>query len=120
MGGVVSLYAATRFEDVFSGYLAMSTATWFAHEELMAALARHRFSDDTRIYCDIGTCETSNEDLEEFPRVYIDGNKEMSGILATGLDDEHFRFELHEGAIHNEAAWSKRLPSALSWLLGCK
>ena len=37
---------------------------------------------------------------------------------AAGYDDSNFRFVLDPEAEHTEAAWEKRLPSALTFLFG--
>jgi predicted alpha/beta superfamily hydrolase len=116
MGGFVSLYAATRFESIFSKYLCMSTATWFAHEPFIEAMQSHGFDASTRIYADIGTEETSNADISQFPSIYLNGNKELFAVLAQKLGKNQFHSVICEGAIHNEAAWAKRLPTALKWL----
>lgn len=116
MGGMISLFAATHYEHVFGRYLAMSTATWFAQTALLECLSNHTFQSTTRIYCDVGTQETSNEELKEFPSIYIDGNQQMINVLQDKLTNTQLRYIIDEGAIHNEVAWAKRLPHALSWL----
>jgi predicted alpha/beta superfamily hydrolase len=118
MGGFISLYAATKYEHVFSNYMAMSTATWFAHNELISCLNTHEFQKTTRVYADIGTQETSNEDMPEFPSIYLNGNKALFEVLSKQLSQGEFQSHIEEGAIHNEAAWAKRLPAALTWLMG--
>ena len=116
MGGFVSLYAATRYEHIFSNYMAMSTATWFAHDALIACLHNHEFRQTTRIYADIGTQETSNEEKPDFPSIYLTGNQQLFSLLSSKLSPTMFQSVVDAGAVHNELAWAKRLPSALEWL----
>ena len=116
MGGFVSLYAATRFESVFGKFMAMSTATWFAQTSLIDCLKAHDFKKTTRIYADIGTCETSNEQIAQFPAIYLTGNQKLFQLLQMSLSDNQFLSKICEGEIHNEAAWANRLPEALHWL----
>ena len=116
MGGFVSLYAATRFESVFGKFMAMSTATWFAQESLLECLKTHDFKKITCIYVDIGTCETSNDQIVEFPAIYLSGNEKLFQLLQVSLTSNQFLSKICRGDIHNEAAWAKRLPGALRWL----
>jgi predicted alpha/beta superfamily hydrolase len=116
MGGFVSLYAATCYEHIFANYMVMSTATWFAHDALISCLQAHEFKQTTRIYADIGTQETSNEQISDFPSIYLTGNQQLFSLLSNKLNPSAFRSVIDEGAAHNESAWSKRLPSALEWL----
>jgi predicted alpha/beta superfamily hydrolase len=116
MGGVVSLYAATLYEHVFSNYMAMSTATWFAHEALIDCLQGHEFKPSTKIYADIGTQETSNIEKSDFPSIYLTGNQQLFSLLSNKLQSAAFLSLIDEGAEHNEAAWAQRLPRALEWL----
>lgn len=116
MGGLVNLYASTQYETVFGKYLCMSTATWFAHEPLIDLLGSHEYRSTTKIYADIGTQETSNPEISQFPSIYLDGNKELFAVLESQLATGQFRSMIDQGAIHNEAAWAERLPSALKWL----
>jgi predicted alpha/beta superfamily hydrolase len=117
MGGLISIYAATKYEHLFHRYLAMSTASWFAQEQFEQCLKSHEFSDNTKIYNDIGTNETSHDSLSEFPDIYVRTNNQLAKILEEKLVLNNFHYRIEEGAIHSETAWSKRLPSALSWLL---
>ena len=95
----------------------MSSATWFAQDELVATLLAHQFQPDSKIYCDVGTEETSLPTLAEYPQIYLQGNQQMVATLAQQLTPSQLRFEVARNANHSEAAWSKRLPSALSWLM---
>ncbi|WP_196157214.1 alpha/beta hydrolase [Reinekea sp. G2M2-21] len=116
MGGFVTLFAATRYEQAFSKYMAMSTATWFAHDELLGALTAHKFSPSTAIYVDVGTQETSNALLSEFPQVYLQGNIALFELLQATLAPSHCFSHIADDAVHNEAAWALRLLPALQWL----
>jgi predicted alpha/beta superfamily hydrolase len=116
MGGFVSLYAATRYEHVFSSYMAMSTATWFFQDKLFEALQNHEFQVTTKVYADVGTNETSNPEIPNFPSVYVEGNRYLFKLLVLKLTTAKFRSCVAEGEAHNEAAWAKRLPDALNWL----
>lgn len=118
MGGFVSLYAATKYEHVFGRYMAMSTATWFHHDRLIECLSAHEFQPETRIYADIGTHETSNIEVPEFPEIYLQGNQALFALLEQKLSPSQFRKMIAEGAEHNEAAWAERLPIALPFLQG--
>jgi hypothetical protein len=69
-----------------------------------------------RIYLATGTNEAGREDKN---RSMVDDVRELAGIFQrAGVDDSRLRIVIDEGASHNEAAWAKRFPEALSFLFG--
>ncbi|MCK8058493.1 MULTISPECIES: alpha/beta hydrolase [unclassified Fusibacter] len=117
MGGFISLYLGATYPDVFGKVGAFSTAAWFAQKELVGCLKRIDLSKDTRWYIDVGTNETSNDEIDTFNQLYIDGSKEIYQVLLeTGVPKENLRLITEEGGIHNEKDWARRLPGALKWL----
>ena len=118
MGGLISLYLGATYPQVFSGVGAFSTAAWFAQEELVNCLEEGRNLNALRWYLDVGTKETSNEAIESFNQLYIDGTIACKEALETALvQPEHIKMLIVENGIHNERDWAIRLPEALKWLL---
>jgi predicted alpha/beta superfamily hydrolase len=106
LGGLISLYGLFRYPDVFSRAGCLSPALWFARGAIHDYVLRRPYVSG-RIYLDSGTRE----------RV---GVRRMVGELVgkgyhPGLDLLYVR---EEGGEHNEAAWARRLPNALRFLLG--
>lgn len=117
MGGLISLYIGLEYEDVFSKVGAFSTAVWFAEKELLELIHDHAPDIPIRWYLDIGTDETSNDEIDEFNEIYLKGSMEVyESLLQVGVKEENIRLVVDEGAIHNEVYWAKRFPSAFKWL----
>ncbi len=118
MGGFISIAAAFAYPDVFGKIIACSTAVFFEEEQLIDYIKNAEKSDGQRIYMDIGTNETSNSTLAEFPALYVDSNRRLyEALLAKGYQEQQdVLYVIEEGAEHNELAWAKRLPQAIKWL----
>lgn len=112
MGGLISLYAAARYPDVFGGVGAVSTHWPACDGCVIDWLGAHLPDPRThRLYFDYGTATLDalyppfqarmDEQLRE--RGYVEGKNAMTR-----------RFE---GAEHNEAAWRARVEIPLRFLL---
>lgn len=117
MGGLISLYIGLEYEEVFSKIGAFSTAVWFAEKELLALIQDHAPDLPMKWYLDIGTKETSNDDVDDFNEIYIKGTMEVyESLLKVGVKEENIKLVVDEGAVHNEKFWANRFPAALKWL----
>lgn len=118
MGGLISLYGFFRHAGLFGFVGAMSPAFWFAQDDLFTYLEAAPFQPG-KIYLDTGTAEMVNVagygEMAVPPTVVID----MYQLLQRKgyLPGETVWYVEDEGAVHNEAAWANRLPSALRWLV---
>lgn len=110
MGALISLYTFLRHPQVFGFVGAMSPAFWFGKRTIFADVQGAPFVPG-RIYLDIGT--------REGPAMVRD-TRRMEGLLRVkGYRPDHDLSYVEEhGAFHQEAAWARRLPAALSFLLG--
>lgn len=116
LGGLVSLYALLARPDVFGRALVMSPALWWSGDE-MFAYARKHATGHGRIWMDTGDAE-SEEGRPELARLYVDGVERMHAILRErGYGDDNLRTLVEPGGMHREAAWARRLPDALRFLL---
>ncbi len=115
MGGLISLAAGIRYQNIFSKIAAFSSALFFAEEEMKTFVSNTKKQYDMKIYMDIGTNETSNLEIEEFPKLYFNTNKELVELLKdSGFNN--LKFIIDEGASHNEVYWNKRFPKMMDWL----
>lgn len=115
MGGLISICAAMRHQDVFSKIGALSSAFYFAEDKLKEFILEIGQKQKMKIYLDVGTNETSNLDNPDFPSVYRECNQHIYQTLKTvGFTD--IKFEIIEGATHCEEAWKERFPHLISWL----
>lgn len=117
MGGIISLAAAIKYQDVFSKVAAFSSALFFAEKDMLKFIHETGKNEKMKIYMDVGTKETSNREISQFPEIYITANKMVyEALVKIGFGKDEIKFLLAEGAIHNETEWSKRFPAMLNWL----
>jgi len=117
MGGLISLHAFFRRPDVFGLCGALSPAFWFARGALFDAV-RSAPLVPGRIYLDTGTREIGRLPFRRpFRR---NSAAEMHALLRRKgyQDGVDVRYVAEKGGEHNEAAWRRRLPGALRFLLG--
>lgn len=102
MGGLMSLYAAGCYNEVFQRAACLSPSLWIAPEKTEVLLRSARMAPDTCIYMDYGTDEMPNHP----------GNPELL-IMATRLLLEkqvRLTFRIVPGGTHSEASWEKQIP----------
>lgn len=123
MGGLISLYAFFSRPDVFGFVGAMSPSFWFAQEAIVPFVQHVPFQAG-RIYLDTGTHEGGELRLEPRPphrytSRHLTTIRRMRDMLAAKgyTPNIDLRYVEEEEAIHSEAAWARRLPAALRFLL---
>lgn len=114
MGGLISLYISLKYPELFNGVMALSSAFWFSPTEMKDFISKAR-DISQNIYLDIGTCETSDESVSEFPTIYLDSNREVYDHLLNCGHTE-VSFKVIDGAEHDELAWAKRFINAWKWI----
>lgn len=109
MGGLMSLYAVTRYNAVFSRAAALSPSVWAAHDALMDLLQDTQPAPDTVVYMDYGA-----EELTVHP-----GMAELLGHTIAVLMEKGVLLSsrIVPGGEHCEASWERQLPIALPTLL---
>ncbi len=102
MGGLMSLYAVTAYNDVFSRAACLSPSLWVDPPKVRAMIRRARIAPDTLIYMDYGAQEMGNHDqtLEALCRTGSD-------LLHAGVD---LTLRIVPGGSHCEASWAERVP----------
>lgn len=117
MGAFIALAAGIKYQNVFSKVAALSSASFFAEKKLKSLIENTGRRLPMKIYMDVGTKETSNPEVSDFPQIYMESNKEIyEAFKNIGLKDDEIKFEVIEGAIHNEEEWAKRFPEVVTWL----
>ncbi|MGL4373737.1 MAG: alpha/beta hydrolase [Turicibacter sp.] len=112
MGGVISLYAALNYHHTFTRIGAVSGAYFVQLEAFLQAIDKSELKSIKKLYMDTGTKENAGGNEED----YIQSNQEIYAALKEKLPANHLRFEMIEGGLHNELAWSKRLPEIIRYL----
>ncbi|MDZ4769338.1 MAG: alpha/beta hydrolase-fold protein [Chloroflexota bacterium] len=104
MGGLISLYAFFAASDVFGFAGAMSPAFWVGGGAIYNVVERYAHVPG-KLYLDNGTRENSA--------------RRMSALLTNyGYRKDHdLKYVVEHDGEHTEAAWARRLPDALRFLL---
>ncbi|MFI5137532.1 MAG: alpha/beta hydrolase-fold protein [Sphingobacteriales bacterium] len=108
MGGLISMYAALKYPDVFGNAGIFSPAFWIA-PEIYTLAQQKNLPAKSRFYFVCG-------DAEGFG-VVADMQKMVDIIRAKGLDSKKTPVVVIKGAAHNEKQWNGDFPAFYSWLL---
>jgi len=109
MGGLMSLYAITNYNDVFSRAAVFSPSIDFGVPDLDEMLRLGEMGPDTVIYMDFG--ETELHWNRHMPSRWRAVNRTLlrKGVLLTS--------RVVPGGEHTEASWERQLPFAIPTLL---
>jgi len=118
MGGLISLYIGLKYQNIFSKIAGLSNAFWFAEKEILEFIEKTGKINNMKIYLDVGTKETSEASNPDFPKIYMDSNKNVVKKVKEKFND--VKFIIDEGAEHNEIYWAKRFPEVLKYFLKLK
>ena len=102
MGGLMSLYAITAYNHVFSRAAALSPAVWIVHGRMEQLIRKSKYRPDTAVYLDFGQRE-------------FGGNKEMrrsfmDTVNALEQQDVPITCRFVPNGDHNEATWEEQIP----------
>jgi predicted alpha/beta superfamily hydrolase len=110
MGGLIALYAYLTRPDVFGGVAALSPSLWFARRAIFEVL-KNTPCRGGRLYADIGS--------REGPAQLLDMARLRIRLVEKGYRKGRDMVVLMDlGARHEEAAWARRFPKALRFLVG--
>ena len=112
MGGITSLYGASRYPEIYGSALSLSThwAYWDARI-IEAVLSELPHAPRPRVWIDRGT--------EELDALYDGLHERAAAYLAShGWDTPRsLQAKVYEGTNHSEPVWRERLPEILTWWL---
>lgn len=110
MGGLMSLFAVTAYNEVYSRAAALSPSIWAGGRQLQSLLSGTELREPTRVYMDVGTEEMRRGRRGKMTDLFKCAEK----LTKSGAD---VAARLVPGALHNEAAWEKRIPIFMDYLL---
>ncbi len=102
MGGLMTLYALAKYNEVFSRGAALSPSLWVGKGEVPSFILRGRYAAGTVIFTDYGTKEFKNHS----PQLRIFGQT-FAVLSAKGVT---VTARTVEGGTHCEAAWEREIP----------
>lgn len=117
-GGLVSLYLGIRHPGIFGAVGAVSPSlSWGNHWLTNYVRHLHGLPKNLRVWIDMGTAEDAVDRNGNGISDLIDDVQEMRDLmLSRGYEPERVELMIAEGAVHNEAAWAKRLPQILEFI----
>ncbi len=110
MGGLMSLYAVTAYNRYFSKAAALSPSIMFGGKNLHSLLSKTSLLEPTRVYMDVGTGEVDPKHRRLIAGLF----KGAAELTRAGAD---VAARVVPGAFHCEAAWEKRIPIFMDYLL---
>lgn len=116
LGAAIALYASTKYPQTFGILLAESlplkSGKAQAWEDYLAGVKTW----PRRVYLGMGGKE-AGEGNDARSQGYVDAAKALDGRLkSAGFGPDRLLLVIDPAASHNEAAWSKRFPQALTFL----
>ncbi|MFM7396286.1 MAG: alpha/beta hydrolase [Gammaproteobacteria bacterium] len=119
MGGLISLYAACEYPEIFGGAAALSThwiGTYERNNEIPSALMSYLdrklpAAGRTRLYMDRGT--------RELDALYDEAQARVDALMIKrGYTKPFFETLVFPDAGHNETSWAARVGRPIQFLLG--
>lgn len=101
MGGLMTLYALSRYNHIFSRGAALSPSVGFAPENVLAMIEKTKYRKNTVIYMDYGENEIRYHNTRA---VYADVT---ASLINKGVMLES---RIIPKGNHNEASWEKQIP----------
>ena len=123
LGGLVSLYIAWKYSEVFSMAGVVSPSVWWADRDIIRFVERGPKKPEIKIWLDIGTLEGRAEATKPGEITYaVRDTRALKDALVRKGFRLHYDLEYLEveGGCHNEADWAKRVDKILLFLFGAK
>jgi predicted alpha/beta superfamily hydrolase len=120
LGGLISLYAAYKYPDVFGAAGVVSPALGWANQAVPEYVRTHKPTQAPRIWLDMGTEEWPEGKAADGTPLALEWCRALVKTFADqGMRAERdFHYDEVAGAKHNEAAWAQRCDRLLLFLFG--
>ncbi len=102
MGGLMALYGAAAFNDVFQRAACLSPSLWVAPDQVLELIAKARLRQGTCIYMDYGELELSNHPGSAQALIAAAQLLMIKGVNVT--------LRIAPGGSHCEASWERQIP----------
>lgn len=102
MGGLMSLYAALEYNDVFQRAACLSPSLWVAPSKIIQMISMTQIKNDTCIYMDYGSKEIYNHAATAEALISV-----SHLLLAKHVN---LAFRIVPGGTHSEASWERQIP----------
>lgn len=110
MGGLMSLFAITRYNRYFSRCLALSPSIWVNYKGMREMVKKSRMNAETLIYMEYGADEMKNHyGMKEGYNMMVESMLRKKAIDLTA--------RIVPRGNHSEASWERQLPIAIPALM---
>lgn len=109
MGGLMSVYALTAYNEVFSKAAALSPSVWVSSKRLARLIRSTDFAPGTVLYMDYGSRELSNH-----PAMLAQYGQVLEAAMERGL---WVTSRIVPNGEHCEACWEEQIPFFMNTLL---
>ena len=110
LGGLMALYTALEYPDVFSKVGVFSPSLWWS-DEIFKQIEKHKKRDFQRIFLLAGE--------QEDDKMVANLKKAKRMLKETGFsDDNELLLKICEDGRHSEWFWAREFPHAVRWLFG--
>ena len=115
LGGILSIYLALKYHQVFGKAAVVSPSVWFANQHIIGFVEKLPKKPAVRIWLDIGTKEggSSEEAQQTVKSAQLLNETLIRKGWKPGRDLSYFEAK---DAAHNEAAWAIRVEPILKFL----
>ncbi|MGQ3479950.1 alpha/beta hydrolase [Paenibacillus sp. TY11] len=119
LGGLISMYAAFKYKDVFGRIGSISGSYWYPGmiDYMQSASFATVIAGTHRFYISVGTREGEGKTNVQKDMVPLT-LQVCDVLLAHGLTEHEVRLVKDEGAVHNINHFRQQFPKAVAWLLG--
>lgn len=119
LGGLISLYAAYKYPEVFGSAAVISPTLQWADGAILPYVREHKPAALPKLWIDMGTAEGDTRDTDGVTRPVKDCRGLVKILTAAGNRPEaDFHYDEVEGGRHNEADWARRFERVLVFLFG--
>ncbi|OZM56963.1 esterase [Lottiidibacillus patelloidae] len=115
LGGLISVYAACTYPNIFTRIAGISTAFYANQEKMEELVSSVNLANVERFYLDCGTTEAGEDAV--ISENFLQSNEKVVNLLME-KEVKNFRFEVITGAKHHYDDFKKRIPDVLQYLLG--
>lgn len=109
LGGLISMYAIAKHNEVFSKAGIFSPAFWF-NPEIFDFVENNPLSADSKVYFVCGTNESQS---------MVQQMQEMKNLISSTVSPENIAYLTVQGGQHNEGFWAAQFPAAHHFLADC-
>ncbi|MBR5252181.1 MAG: prolyl oligopeptidase family serine peptidase [Oscillospiraceae bacterium] len=102
MGGLMTLYAVSRYNHVFSRGAALSPSVGFAPDKVERMIITSNYGDDTVLYMDYG-----QKEFQHRPHTVSAFNRTANALINKGV---LLNSRIVPDGEHTEASWEKQIP----------